>query len=118
MSKNKKDRQNESVPAPRDERGDIEREEEYDPDIYTLTGEEGEELQFYLLGTLEDRGMVYKAFLPVDSDDDEYVILRYDVDENGDEFVETIEDDDEFDRVSDIFNDELSDILYDDDSGK
>ena len=118
MSKNKKDRQNESAPAPRDERENIEREEEYDPDIYTLTGEEGEELQFYLLGTLEDRGMVYKAFLPVGSDDDEYVILRYDVDENGDEFVETIEDDDEFDRVSDIFNDELSDILYDDDSEK
>ena len=29
--------------------------------------------------------------------------------------LETIEDDDEFDRIADIFDDELSDVFYDED---
>ena len=33
--------------------------EEYDPEIYTLTDEDGNELNFSLLGTLEHEGSVY-----------------------------------------------------------
>ena len=43
------------------------------------------------------------------------MILKCAVDENGDDILETIEDDDEFDRIADIFDDEFSDILYDED---
>lgn len=92
--------------------------EEYDPEIYTLTDEDGNELTFALLGTLEHEGNVYKALIPVDEDgkeeSDEYVILKCTEDENGEEMLETIEDDDEFDRIADIFDDEFSDIFYDD----
>ena len=46
---------------------------------------------------------------------EEYVILKCGVDENGEDVLETIEDDDEFDRIADIFDDEFSDIFYDED---
>ena len=93
--------------------------EEYDPEIYTLTDEEGNELHFALLGTLEHNGETYKALIPVNEDGEEesseYVILKCSVDENGEDILETIEDDDEFDEIADIFDDEFSDILYDED---
>ena len=93
--------------------------EEYDaPEIYTLTDEEGNELNFALLGTLEHEGAVYKALVPVDEEgneeSEEYVILKCGIDDDGEEILETIEDDEEFDRISDIFDDEFSDIFYDD----
>ena len=44
---------------------------------------------------------------------EEYVILKLTKDENGEDLLETIDDDDEFDRIADIFDDEFSDILYD-----
>ena len=34
---------------------------------------------------------------------------------NTQDILETIEDDDEFDEIADIFDDEFSDILYDED---
>ena len=92
--------------------------EEYDPEIYTLTDEDGNELFFALLGTLEHEGSVYKALIPVDEngeeESDEYVILKCSTDENGEDVLETIEDDDEVEKIAEIFDDELSDILYDD----
>ncbi len=97
---------------------EIEEHEEYDPEIYTLTDEEGNELNFALLGTLEHEGAVYRAFIPVDENGEEesgeYVILKSS-EEDGEEILETIEDDDEFDRIADIFDDEFSDIFYDED---
>lgn len=96
---------------------EIEEEEEYDPEIYTLTDEEGNELHFALLGTLEHEGEVYKALIPVnengEEESEEYVILKCGTDDDGEEILETIEDDDEFDKIADIFDDEFSDILYD-----
>ena len=83
--------------------------EEYDPEIYTLTDEDGNELNFSLLGTLEHEGSVYKALIPVDEDgneeSEEYVILKCGVDDDGEEILETIEDDEEFDKIADIFYD-------------
>ena len=93
--------------------------EEYDPEIYTLTDEDGNELNFSLLGTLEHEGIVYKALIPVDEDgneeSEEYVILKCGVDDDGEEILETIEDDEEFDKIADIFDDEFADIFYDSD---
>ncbi len=93
--------------------------EEYDPEIYTLTDEDGNELFFALIGTLENEGNVYKALIPVDEngeeESEEYVILKCSVDENGEDILETIEDDDEFEKIADIFDDEFADIFYDND---
>ncbi len=96
---------------------EIEELEEYDPEIYTLTDEDGNELHFALLGTLEHEGEVYKALIPVnengEEESSEYVILKCTQDENGEDMLETIEDDEEFDKIADIFDDEFSDIFYD-----
>ena len=100
-----------------DKKNEIEEDEEYDPEIYTLTDEDDNELHFALLGTLEHEGNVYKALIPVNEDgeeqSEEYVILKCAVDENGEDVLETIEDDEEFDRIADIFDDEFSDIFND-----
>ena len=100
-------------------KNEIEQLEEYDPEIYTLTDDEGNERHFALLGTLEHEGAVYKALVPVnekgEEESEEYVILKCGVDEDGEDVLETIEDDEEFDRIADIFDDEFSDIFYDED---
>ena len=102
-----------------DKNNEIEENEEYDPEIYTLTDEEGNELHFALLGTLEHGGETYKALIPVNEDGEEesseYVILKCSVDENGEDILETIEDHDESDSIAAIFDDESSAILYDED---
>lgn len=77
-------------------------------EIYTLTDEDGNENQFELIGSREIGGCTYLALVPIgENDDDEYVILKVEVDENGEETLATINDDDEFDRIADIFDDEL-----------
>lgn len=92
---------------------------EYDPEILILTDEEGKELSFELIHSVEKDGVEYKALVPVDEEGnetgDEYIILKCVEDENGEPVLETIEDDDEFDRIADIFDDELADVFYDED---
>ena len=92
----------------------------YDPEIYTLTDDDGNELNFALLATLEQDGAVYKALIPVDENgeetSDEYVILKVGVDDDGEDVIETIEDDEEFDRIADIFDDEFADVFYDEEN--
>ena len=82
--------------------------------VFTLTDEEtGEELDFTLLARAEMDGNLYFALEPNDEDSEEYVILR--VTENGDDVIlESIEDDNEFDKVADYFDDLLfNEIDYD-----
>ena len=74
--------------------------------VFTLTDEEtGEEKDFTLLARAEIEGQLYFALEPTDEEDsDEYVILK--VFEDGDDILlETIDDDDEFERAEDYFND-------------
>ena len=81
-------------------------EEEFDAELYTLTDEEGKESQFELLGVTEQEGVKYMAMTPIEENEaDEYVILKVVAGENGEDMLETIEDDDEFDRIADIFDD-------------
>lgn len=78
--------------------------------LFTLTDEDGNESQFALIGQLELDGQEYLALIPADSDndnEDEYVVLKITVDENGEEILVTIDDDDEFDRVADAFEDQF-----------
>ena len=84
-------------------------------DIYTLTDEDGVEMNFKLLGRAEVEDAVYLALIPeADIEAEEYVILKLLTDENGEEVLVTIDDDEEFDRIADLFEDELFDeIDYD-----
>lgn len=76
-------------------------------EIFTLTDEEGNESDFALIGQKELDGVLYLALVPDgEGESGEYVILKV-VTEDGEEILVTIDDDDEFDRIADIFDNEL-----------
>ena len=89
-------------------------------DIFTRTDEDGEEKRFQLLGSCEVDGSEYLALIPIDDEDvsnEEYVILKREIDDDGEDILVTIDDDDEFDRIADIFEDELfGEVDYDNDN--
>ena len=76
-------------------------------ELITLTDEDGNESQFALIGELEMDGVIYLALTPADGDGEEYVVLKVTTDENGEELLVTIDDDDEFDKVADAFEDQF-----------
>jgi uncharacterized protein YrzB (UPF0473 family) len=94
--------------------------EEEQVERFTLTDEEGNEIEFELIGSGEVDGVMYYAMIPAEEAEDEnrdtfeYVILKSEVDEDGDESLFTIDDDEEFDRVADFFDDMSSTIDFDD----
>ena len=73
--------------------------------VFTLTDEEtGEEKDFVLLakGTIDNQ--LYFALEPADEESEEYVILK--VFEDGEDLIlESVDDDDEFEKAEDYFND-------------
>ena len=83
--------------------------------IITLTDEEtGEDVAFVLLDEAELDGKRYFALVEADDEEaTEYVILA--VTEDGDDLLlDSIEDDEEFYKVEEYFNDRLfSDVDYD-----
>ena len=89
--------------------------EDLDDIIYTLTDEEtGEEIDFQLIARAMIDEVLYFALVPADDDEcEEYVILR--VSEDGEDVIlESIEDDDEFEKVEEYFNDLLfGEVDYD-----
>ena len=88
--------------------------EDIEDEIYTLTDEEGNEARFELAGTRELNGETYYALIPIENDKDEYVILKSEISENNEEMLVTIDDDDEFNNISEIFDNELfGEIDYD-----
>ena len=76
----------------------------------TLTDEDGNEIDFEVIGEAELDGTVYYAMEPVDAEQEddgviEYVLLKRVTDENGEDMFETIDDEAEFDKVAAYFDD-------------
>ena len=98
-------------------------ENEGEREFYTLVdADNGEEIEFEKIAEVELGGKKYVAMIPAEAADKaqddggfcEYVVLRLEKDENGDDILVTIEDDEEFDRVADYFDDLLqNEIDYD-----
>ncbi len=89
--------------------------QEYNPDIVTLSDDDGKEYTFEVLDAVESDTGRYLALLPVFEDpqkmlDDsgELVIVKVE-EENGEEFFSEIEDDEEYDMIADAFVDRLQD---------
>lgn len=91
--------------------------EEFGPDFFTVTDEDGNEFELELLDTLEVDGVTYYAFFPaveedeesgepvdVDADDEEQglVIMKAMV-ENGEEILSTPDSDEELDKIYELF---------------
>ena len=96
-------------------------EQQYGDDFISITDEDGKEYELEVLAELEHDGSRYLALVPAGSSDDEAedleVSILKSVEENGEEFLEPIEDDDEFEEISEIFMDRLEEY-YDFDAGE
>ena len=87
----------------------MDNEELYEPDIISVTDEDGKEILFELLERYETDDNTYVAITEYRDDeteiveaDFEVIILKVVVDKNGDEYLEEIQDDNEYEQVSDI----------------
>ena len=89
--------------------------EDYGNDYVTLVDENGVEREFEIVDSLVTENNEYFALIPtetaenIDSDDGELVILKV-VEEDGQEFLEPIEDDEEYEEISEIFIDRLEEL--------
>lgn len=77
--------------------------------LYTLEDEDGNEKEFEVLGELEYENGIYCALIPyyenpedLLEDDGEFVVLKREM-VDGEEMLCTIEDDDEYDTVGNLF---------------
>ena len=89
--------------------------DEFGPNFVTLTDDEGNDIELEYVDALEHNGTTYMAFFPVVEEDgeneeneEEYglVILKSQV-ENGEEFLVTIDDEEEIDKVYDLFMEQI-----------
>jgi uncharacterized protein YrzB (UPF0473 family) len=89
-------------------------EEELEVNVITLTDDEtGEEQDFEIWARDVIDGQLYYALVPTDEESEEYVILKA-TEKDNEVFFETIDDDEEFYKVEEYFNDRLfSDVDYD-----
>lgn len=81
---------------------------------YILEDEDGKEYEFELLDSIVHNDQTYLAVTEVNSEHDdlldvadELVILKLTIGENGEDVIATVDDDDEYDEVADIFLDRL-----------
>jgi len=71
--------------------------------IVTLIDEEGTEMRFEVLDVIEYEGTDYAVLIPDNEEADSVIILRVDVDENGNESLDTEHDEKILDAVFAIF---------------
>lgn len=90
-------------------------------DLYTLVDEDGVEQQFEMLDSMDVGDDRYYALVPYYDDptkeieaDSELVILKSEFDKNNEETLVTIDDDDEYERIGNMFLERLNEI-YDGD---
>ena len=89
--------------------------DEFGPNFVTLTDDEGNDIELEYVDALEHNCTTYMAFFPVveeDSEEEEneeeygLIILKSQM-ENGEEFLVTIEDEEEIDKVYDLFMEQI-----------
>ena len=90
---------------------------DYNPDLITVTDEDGKEHTFEILDRIENDVAKYAAVVPVYDnpedmldDDGELIILRVE-EEDGETYLCPIEDDEEFDEIGAIFQQRLEDYM-------
>ena len=89
-------------------------EEIFDPQemFVTLDLDDGSQLECQILTIFDVDNQNYIALVPVDNDE-EVIFYRYFEDEEGNSSLENIDSDDEFDAVSDRFDELLDEEEFD-----
>ena len=78
-------------------------------EVVTLVDEEGAEHDFTVIDIIEVEGAEYAIMLPVDEENNEAIILKFSKDEDGNELLVDIEDDEEWEKVSDAWEEMIAD---------
>ena len=86
-------------------------------DLISLLDEDGVESEYRIIACAELDGVEYMALEPIGKDPEEalmeaaqlvFLRLSEELDEDGEQYLESIQDEEEFDRVAEIFRDKLS----------
>ena len=72
-------------------------------DVIVLVDEDGAEVEFELVMSLEANNSFYAILATVDDEDDEAYIFRVEEDENGEITLQAIEDDEEYEMVVETY---------------
>ena len=98
------------------------RDNEFLPDLYELEDENGNKQTFELLDAMEYGDEKYYALTPYYENGDEaledsgdVVILKAEYDENNDEILASIEDDDEYEKIGQMFMERIDEMFEFDD---
>ena len=86
--------------------------EEYGNDYVVLTDEDGNDVEFQHIDTVEVNGETYMAFIPAElsvEEEAEVVILKV-IEENGEEILASVDDEEEADRIFDIVMERVEDM--------
>ncbi len=93
---------------------------EMSAELYTLVDEDGVEQQFELIDVLEVNDERYYALVPYTGDaeedlesDAELVILKSGYDENNEEIFDSIDNDEEYEKIGQMFLDRLNEMYED-----
>lgn len=90
--------------------------EEYGNNYVLLTDEDGNEVEFEHIDTVEVDGQMYMAFIPAQlavDEEAEVVILKV-VEEDGEEVLVSVEDDEEADRIFAIVMERVEEMYEED----
>ena len=97
--------------------------EDFGPDFITVTDEDGNDIEL-VVDALEHKGVTYMAFFPAveegaDEDSDDYgMVILKSITENGEEFLSTLDSDEELDEVYALFMERLFEDEEDGEDGE
>lgn len=90
--------------------------EEYGNNFVVLTDENGKEIELEHLDTVEYNGQTYMAFIPAEmnvEDAYELIIMKTELEDNGEEMLVTLDDEDEEAELFQIFSERLEETFED-----
>jgi len=89
--------------------------EAYGGDYITIVDDDGQEFELEVLDSIDYKGETYVAFLPADMDENDpdygMIILRSQLDKDGEELFESVDDEEELNEVYEHF----MTVLFDED---
>lgn len=94
--------------------------DEYGPDLITLTDEDGVETEFELLDSVEYEDRRFVALIPAEislSGEEDLYIFEV-LDENGEDVLVTLEDEELYNELYDIFSERLDEGAFYEDGGE
>lgn len=90
--------------------------EEFGNDFIVLTDEDGKEIELEHLDTVEYNNQTYMAFIPAEmslEDSYELIIMKTELEDNGEEVLVTLDDDEEEAELFQIFSERLEEAFED-----